>query len=161
MLTDLEGQKTDDIIQLIDDIRLRNGLLGFTQRDVVFSSQNEQALSIRLQRLYSAEGVIIASIGSLIKEPLMAYVGTNAKVTVKHDELVDRSLVAFDLLSYEDHFSLPCKAMRDTVDETLQWLKQREIICIKEEQRSEHFQASNLINPSFWSHFDDQYSVRI
>ena len=35
----------------------------------------------------------------------------------KRGELVERSLAAFDLLGYEEHFSFPCKDMHDVVDE--------------------------------------------
>ena len=87
------------------------------------------------------EGVTMSALGSLIKQPLRAYVGTNADVTVKRGELVDRSLLAFDLLCYEDHFALPCKDMQDIVDDAIQCLKHREILYVKEEIRSEHFQV--------------------
>ena len=63
-----------------------------------------------------------------------------ADVTVKRGELVEKSLLAFDLLCYEDHYALPCKDMQDIIDESIQLIKHREIIYVKEEIQSEHFQ---------------------
>ena len=63
-----------------------------------------------------------------------------ADVTIKRGELVERSLLAFDLLWYEDHYALPCKDMQDVIDESIQLIKHREIIYVKEEIQSEHFQ---------------------
>lgn len=143
-----DKSKEDTIDQLIEEIRLGKGHLGFVERDVsalLLNQGLEKATAfdpIMMTRLYGRKSIAIAALLSLLKQPLNAYVGTNANATVKLDELVDRSLVAFDLLSYEDHFILSCKDTRDSVDETLQWLKQQEIICIKEQRRSEHFQAS-------------------
>lgn len=136
----------DTIDQLIDDVRLRKGHLGFVERDEDLGQPVIASFDpILMTRLYGRESITIAALLSLLQQPLNAYVATNANATVKLDELVDRSLVAFDLLSYEDHFILPCKDTRDSVDETLQWLKQQEIICIKEPRRSEHCQACIIL----------------
>ena len=94
-----------------------------------------------------------------------------ADVTIKRGELVERSLLAFDLLCYEDHYALPCKDMQDVIDESIQLIKHREIIYVKEEIQSEHFQerwARNMArnieremfdedeNERFEGHFDIQ-----
>ena len=94
-----------------------------------------------------------------------------ADVTVKRGELVEKSLLAFDLLCYEDHYALPCKDMQDIIDESIQLIKHREIIYVKEEIQSEHFQerwARNMArnieremfdedeNERFEGHFDIQ-----
>ena len=68
-----------------------------------------------MSRVYSVESTVAVALGSLIKQPLKAYAGMNANVTVNHSELVKRSLVAFDLLSFEDHFVLPCKVGCDFI----------------------------------------------
>jgi hypothetical protein len=66
----------------------------------------------------------------------------NAEVSVKRADLVERSLLAFDLLSYEYHFKLPCKDMKTLVDDAFFNLKLREIMYVKEELQSEAYQVN-------------------
>ena len=90
------------------------------------ASEAEREISAaHVKSLFFRESVTMSALGSLIKQPLRAYVGTNADVTVMRCELIDKSLLVFDLLTYEDHFALPCKDIHDVIDDTLQFLKHR------------------------------------
>ena len=105
---------------------------------------NQNILSNPVASIYAAESVCLTALLSLIKLPssLRAFQATNANVTVKRVELVERSLVAFDLLSYEDYFSLlACAEMPDVLERALDILKLKDIIFIKEEIKSENFQV--------------------
>ena len=57
----------------------------------------------------------------------------NAKISVKRADLVERCLDAFDLLSFDNLLGWPCKDSTDVIEETLDLLKLREIIFVKEE----------------------------
>ena len=86
-----------------------------------------------------------------------------ADVTIKRGELVERSLLAFDLLCYEDHYALPCKDMQDIIDESIQLIKHKEIIYVKEEIQSEHFQerwARNMARNIEREMFDEDENER-
>ena len=98
-------------------------------------------LSYPVSSIYAAESVCLIALVSLIQIPLRAFQNTNANVTVKREELVQRGLAAFDLLSYEDYFSLPCIDMSDVLERAIDALKLKEIIFIKEETVSENFQV--------------------
>ena len=109
---------------------------------------NQNILSNPVASIYAAESVCLTALLSLIKLPssLRAFQATNANVTVKRVELVERSLVAFDLLSYEDYFSLLACAemMADVLERALDFLKLKDIIFIKEEIKSENFQVRSV-----------------
>ena len=118
----------------------RGGL--FLQGGRLNAITNQDILSNPVVSIYAAESVCLTAILSLIKLPLRAFQATNANVTVKREELVERSLAAFDLLSYEDYFSLlACAEMPDVLERALDFLKLKEIIFIKEDVKSDNFQV--------------------
>ena len=111
------------------------------QLDLIKPSEYRHDLSFPVSSIYAAESVCLIALVSLIQIPLRAFQNTNANVTVKREELVQRGLAAFDLLSYEDYFSLPCIDMSDVLERAIDALKLKEIIFIKEETISENFQV--------------------
>jgi len=168
--------------ELIEDIQMRKRFIGFIgpQSDADLQSILNESLikswlaksskaelelfSTSVKRLYVKEGIVMSALGSLINQPLRAYSGMKADVTIKRGELVERSLLAFDLLCYEDHYALPCKDMQDVIDESIQLIKHREIIYVKEEIQSEHFQerwARNMARNIEREMFDEDENERI
>lgn len=79
------------------------------------------------------ESLIVTALASLIESPISAYIDMNAKISVKRADLVERCLDAFDLLSFDNLLGWPCKDSTDVIEETLDLLKLREIIFVKEE----------------------------
>ena len=108
------------------------------------TNQSIRSLSNPVASIYAAESVCLTALLSLIKLPTSprGFQATNTNVTVKRVELVERSLAAFDLLSYEDYFSImDCDQMTDVLERALDSLKLKEVIFIKEEIKSENFQV--------------------
>ena len=79
------------------------------------------------------ESLIVTALASLIESPISAYIDMNAKISVKRADLGGRCLDAFDLLSFDNLLGWPCKDSTDVIEETLDLLKLREIIFVKEE----------------------------
>lgn len=100
-------------------------------------------LAWALAYAFLREGIVAAALGSLIDSPIRSgYEGMNGDITVRRSDLLERCLVAFELLSHEYHFSLPCKGIIDEVDDTIELLKLKEIIRVVEEVKSENFQVT-------------------
>ena len=100
----------------------------------------EQSLANSVMFVYFNESVVATAIFSLISSPIMSYMNTNAQISVKSFELVEQCHDIFSLLSFECQPGLPCSDMTDIIYETFEHFKLKEILYVKEEMKSEHFQ---------------------
>ena len=146
--------------QIISDIEVKRRFFfnGNEQPNLIKPPECRLDLSFPVSSIYAAESICLIALVSLIQIPLRAFENTNANVTVKRVELVERGLAAFDLLSYEDYFSLPCVDMADVLEHAIDTLKLKEIMFIQEETVSENFQVTfiflsklnrSILPPSF------------
>ncbi len=145
MLTDFHRlQQNDhlyaDLHRLTQELRVLN--LGFTGPKISKPLEGGSLIHEPLVlRLIGREGIVATALLSLIaKRPMKAYVGTHANVSVNHDELIAKSAAIFDLLSFEDHFAFPCQDWLQVAEETVEVLKQKELLRTENAVQSENFQ---------------------
>ena len=132
--------------ELIENLKSRKRCLAFNTSDYAYAIRYAEEQMVSLNRssmeylanavlpAFFNESVVATALASMIESPISAYVDMNAKISVKRADLVERSLDAFDLLSFDNLLGWPCKDSKDVIEEAFDLLKLREIIFVKEEQ---------------------------